>query len=201
MAFTLSRYLRLRLDSNLTANARYNLERLDLLGSTLSIDNTNSIAFRSRADMTFEPESQVAGGSGVGGILNIGTPEHSLAEFNVYAEQINFSNPEALSDALLPDQTGNAGKVLQTDGTTTSWTSVAGVSSVQSAETDWLSTSGSTKVFTHSLGSTDVLVSVIDLDTDEPLMVDSITVNSPNTITLNASEAPASSWRVIVHAA
>lgn len=200
MAFTLSRYLRLRLDSNLTANARYNLERIDLLGSTLSIDNTSSVNFRSRTDINMEPQSQIAGGSGVGGVVNIGSSGHEITSFNVFASEVNFSDPDAVVGALLPDQSGNAGKVLSTDGAALSWISVAGGSSVQSAETDWLNAAGTSKVFTHSLGTEDVIVSVIDIDTDEIIGIDSVVVTGPNSITLTASESPANSWRVVVHA-
>ena len=192
MATELSRYLRLRLDSNLTANARYNLERLDLLGSTLSIDNTNSITFRSRADMTFEPQSQSSGGSGIGGVMNIGTPEHSLAQLNIFADEIT---------GIFPDQAGNAGKVLSTDGITVSWKAVAGATGVQSAETNWVTADGTTKIFSHGLSNTDLVVSVIDLDTAELINVDSVIVTGINSIQLSASEAPATSWRVVVHAA
>lgn len=200
MAFTLSRYLRLRLDSNLTANARYNLERIDLLGSTLSIDNTASVNFRSRTDINMEPQSQIAGGSGVGGSINIGTGGHEIAALNIFATEVNFSDPDAVIGELLPDQTGNPGKVLQTDGSTLSWVAVSGASSVQSAETDWLTATGTSKLFTHGLNNDDVVVSVIDTDTDELIGVDSVIVTGPNTITLTSSEAPATNWRVIVHA-
>lgn len=200
MAVTLTRYLRLKLDDNLTSIARYNLERIDLLGSTLSIDNTASVNFRSRADMSFEPQSQIAGGSGVGGVVNIGTSGHEVAELNLFAAEVNFSDPDAVVGSLLPDQTGNAGKVLQTDGAVLSWVAVSGSSSVQSAETDWLNATGTTKAFTHGLNNEDVVVSLVDTDTDELISVDSVTVTGPNTITLTASEAPANSWRVTVHA-
>lgn len=200
MAFTLSKYLRLRLDSNLTANARYNLERIDLLGSTLSIDNTSTVNFRSRADINVEPQSQIAGGSGVGGVLNLGTSGHSLAEINLFADEINFSDPDAVIGELLPDQTGNAGKVLQTDGSTLSWATVSGSGSVQSAETDWLNASGTSKTFNHALNNVDVVVSVVDIDTDEIIAVDSVVVTGPNSIALTASEAPGTSWRITVHA-
>lgn len=191
MAFTLSRYLRLRLDSNLTANARYNLEKIDLLGSTLSIDSTSSVNFRSRTDINIEPQSQIAGGSGVGGIVSIGSSGHEIEEFRVYATTVT---------GLLPDQTGHAGEVLTTDGTTATWETSASSNAVQSSEGNWLTADGLTKTFIHGLNNTDVLVSVIDTDTNELIHVDSVTATSVNTITLVASEAPANSWRLTVHA-
>lgn len=191
MAFTLSRYLRLRLDSNLTANARYNLEKVDLLGSMLSIDSTSNVSLRARADINVEPQSQIAGGSGVGGTVNFGSVDHPLTAVNIFADTVT---------GTLPDQTGHAGQVLQTDGTDASWQSVAGATGVQSSEGDWLAADGTTKVFTHGLNNVDVVVSIIDIDTDEIIGVNSIVTTSPNTITLSASEAPANTWRLTVHA-
>lgn len=191
MAFTLSKYLRLRLDSNLTANARYNLERIDLLGSTVSIDNTSNVNFRSRADINIEPQSQIAGGSGVGGTVNIGSVDHPLEAINLFADSVT---------GVLPDQTGHAGDVLSTDGTTASWQPLNESTAVQSSEGNWLTADGLTKTFIHGLNNEDVVVSIIDTDSDEIISVDSITAISPNSISLSASEAPANSWRLIVHA-
>lgn len=191
MSFTLSRYLRLRLDSNLTANARYNLEKIDLIGSVIAIDSTSNTNLRSRIDINIEPESAVVGGSGTGGTVNIGSPDHYIDEFNVFALNVT---------GVLPDQTGHAGQVLQTDGSTASWQTVAGATGVQSAEGNWLTADGTTKVFTHGLNNTDVIVSVIDTATNELIGVSSVVVTSPNAITLTASEAPSTSWRLIVHA-
>lgn len=193
MAFTLSRYLRLRLDSNLTANAKYNLEKLDLLGSMLSIDSVSNVNLRSRGDITVEPQSQVSGGSGVGGTVNIGTVDHPLTAINLFAGSIT---------GVLPDQTGNAGKFLSTDGSEASWLTVlgGGGGGVNASATNWLTADGLTKTFVHNLASLDIIYEVIDLDTDQPIMVDSITVVNSNTISLTASEVPDSSWRVIVHA-
>lgn len=191
MAFTLSKYLRLRLDSNLTANARYNLERIDLLGSTVSIDNTSNVNFRSRADINIEPQSQIAGGSGVGGTVNIGSVDHPLEAINLFADNVT---------GVLPDQTGHDGEVLTTDGVTASWQVSASSNAVQSSEGNWLAADGLTKTFIHGLNNADVLVSIIDTDTNELISVDSITAASANSITLSASEAPANSWRLTVHA-
>lgn len=200
MSFTLSRYLRLRLDSNLTANARYNLEKIDLLGSVLSIDNTASVNLRARTDINVEPQSQIAGGSGVGGTVNIGTADHSVAALNIFADAVTFSDPDSLVNELLPDQTGNAGKFLSTDGSITSWQTVAGTGGVTAAETDWVTSDGTSRTFTHGLNSTDVIVSIIDSTTSDIIEVDEIAVTGLNSITLSASEPPASSWRVVVHA-
>ncbi len=193
MAFTLSRYLRLRLDSNLTANARFNLEKLDLLGSMLSIDTVSNVNIRSRADINIEPQSQVAGGSGVGGSVSLGNVDHPLDAINLFANSIT---------GIFPDQAGNAGKFLTTDGLTPSWITVSGGGGggVNSSGTNWTTADGLTKTFIHNLNSTDVLYELIDLGSNEAIDVDSLTVVDSNTITLTASEAPTSSWRLVVHA-
>lgn len=99
MATTLSRYLRLRIDSNLTANARYNLERIDTLGSTFVVDSTNLLNIRSESDITIEPESADIGGAGTGGSVSIGTSSHEISTLSVYASIVNFSDAVGLLDA------------------------------------------------------------------------------------------------------
>lgn len=98
MAFTLSRNLRLRLDSNLTANSRYNLERIDSLGAAVVVDSTDNVNIRSRGDITIEPESPDIGGSGVGGTVTVGTSSHSLSSFVVYADSFSLGSPISLLD-------------------------------------------------------------------------------------------------------
>lgn len=98
MTTTLSRNLKLRIDSSLTANARYNLERLDLLGGTFLVDSTDTLGVRSRSDILIEPESADIGGSGVGGTLSIGTASHSLASVAIYTSSFSLSAPVGLLD-------------------------------------------------------------------------------------------------------
>lgn len=98
MAFTLSRYLRLRIDSNLTANAKYNLERIDQLGLMISTDTTNRLNIRSQNDVTIEPESADVDGSGIGGTVSIGSPSHQITELYVNAASVNFSQAPGLFD-------------------------------------------------------------------------------------------------------
>jgi len=98
MSFTLSRNLRLRIDSGLTANAKYNLSRIDLLGTSLTTDTTQATALRSAADINIEPQSTASGGSGIGGTLNIGTSTHSLTSVNIYSDLIRLSSALSLKD-------------------------------------------------------------------------------------------------------
>lgn len=98
VGFTLSRNLKLRLDSTLTANALYNLQKLDLLGSTFLVDTTESLNIRSRTDISIEPNSADLGGSGTGGSVSIGNSAHSLASLNIYSSSVSLSGPISLLD-------------------------------------------------------------------------------------------------------
>ncbi len=98
MAYTLSRNLKLRLDSNLTANSRYNLEKLDLLGATILVDTTAQLNLRAEGNILIEPESADIGGSGSGGTVQIGTPDHSIESLTLYADEFSISSPLSLLD-------------------------------------------------------------------------------------------------------
>lgn len=66
-------------------------------------------------------------------------------------------------------------------------------------KTSWAAASGTSKTVTHNLGSTDVVVTLVDLADNQMIGVDSIVITDSNTVTLSASEAPsASGWRVLV---
>lgn len=98
MAYTLSRNLHLRIDSNLTANAKYNLERLDTLGATFTVDSTDELDIRSKGNIAIEPESADIGGSGTGGTVTIGTADHEIATLAIYAASLQLNNPLSLLD-------------------------------------------------------------------------------------------------------
>lgn len=98
MAFTLSRNLKLRLDDNLTANAKYNLSRLDLLGSTFLTDSTDSLNIRSRSSINILPDSADLGGNSTGGTVNIGSSSQSLDGVNLYTDVFNLSSTLGLLD-------------------------------------------------------------------------------------------------------
>lgn len=98
MAVTLTRNLKLRIDSNLTANSKYNLERLDLLGSTFLVDSTDSLNIRSSTNILIEPESADIGGSATGGTVSIGTASHIIDALEVHATEFVLSTNLGLSD-------------------------------------------------------------------------------------------------------
>ena len=85
MPITLTRNLRLRLTDDLTANARYNLERLDLLATNLDFSSTDDVILRSRSGITIQPNANDLGGTGTGGNVDIGTEAQPVEQFNIYA--------------------------------------------------------------------------------------------------------------------
>lgn len=95
---TLTRNLKLRLNSNLTADAAYNLQRIDLLGATFLVDSTDSLNIRSRTNITIEPDSADLGGNSTGGTLSIGSTNHSLDSTAIYTDAFTLSSPFGLLD-------------------------------------------------------------------------------------------------------
>lgn len=69
---TLTRNLKLRLSSDLSSDARYNLERIDQLGTTFSIDSNNNTVVRAAGDIQFRPKDNSVGGTGSDGIIEFG---------------------------------------------------------------------------------------------------------------------------------
>jgi hypothetical protein len=93
---------------------------------------------------------------------------------------------------------GTTGQVLTSNGTTAVWADAG--SDFGSFAADWDNADGATKVVTHSLDTKDVQVEIYDTDTDETIWIDSIVRTDADTVTLTASEAPAVTWRVTIHA-
>lgn len=98
MAYTLSPNLRLRLDSNLTANAKYNLLRLDALGAVFNLDNTDNAVIRSAEGIIFRPNDTTAGGSGSGGTVQFGSNSQPIASLNIHADEVSFASGLSLAD-------------------------------------------------------------------------------------------------------
>ncbi len=137
---TFTTNLRLRLSDDLTADARYNLERIDLLGTTLDFSGDSDVILRSSSGVTILPNSPELGGSGTGGTISLGTASQSADDILLFATNITFEgnvNLETLRvyDAdesnyiqltapalssnvsfILPASDGTSGQVLQTDG-------------------------------------------------------------------------------------
>lgn len=112
-SYTLTRNLRLRLDSNLTASARSNLEKIDLLGSTFLVDSANTLRIRSTSDIAIEPESPDLGGTAIGGTLRISSASQPLS-----GVVVNTSLLQVTSGISLLDQATGGSKYLVIQGKT-----------------------------------------------------------------------------------
>jgi hypothetical protein len=99
MATTLTRYLKLKVADDLSADAKYNLNRLDTLGgisgATFGVDSADNLNIRTRGDITIEPASDDVGGTGNGGTITLGTTEHN--DLEVIAKTASFKIDSALS--------------------------------------------------------------------------------------------------------
>lgn len=82
---TLTRYLKLKIDSDLSADAVYNLQRIDALASTFVTDSTDKLKIQSKDDIEIEPNDTALGGTGSGGLIGLGTPDHNNIEIRAYS--------------------------------------------------------------------------------------------------------------------
>lgn len=72
MATRRTRYLGLILTDTLTADARANLEKVDLIGATSRLRTDGALHARSAADVVVEPDCADVGGAGTAGTVTIG---------------------------------------------------------------------------------------------------------------------------------
>lgn len=154
MADTLTPNLKLRVSSDLTADARYNLNRIDSLASATKVENNGNLRVRSIRDIILTPESQDLGGNGTGGTVSVGEAGVPVDTFEVFAETadfndtpilvreirlpelalnginyVGFKSPDEIAADMvwtLPEADGAANQVLVTDGSgILSWATVA----------------------------------------------------------------------------
>lgn len=262
---TLTRYLRLKIQTDLSQPASQNLARLDALGNTFGVGETDDLEVRSRGNIVLKPEATQVGGDGSGGEVHIGSSAQPVAvKFfassfaveggagslltedslntvtnksisgsvnllsNIGYSSLLLSNSiknsdiasdadiadtklatistagkvnvsaltGSLSGSLLPSFDSNDGKYLSLVDGELSWSAVAaGGSGMEVAKSDW--TSGSSLTVTHNFGTADVLVSLWDLTSGEPVYTDSVTRNS-NSVELSISSGVTPNYRVLV---
>jgi hypothetical protein len=196
MALALTPYIKLKVDSDLSSDSKYNLNRIDELGSLFQID-TNAVAqLRSKTNIVMQPQSAFLGGTGIGGVINLGTVDQPADSVNIYASSftvsaaissssglstsgsvsllnsnysLNLTAP-TLTDSLtltLPSTVGSPNQVLTTDGAgVLSWTTVGGVSIGQELTSTWLLADGTEKTITHNFGTRNIIVQIIDPSDD-----------------------------------
>lgn len=85
MAKEITPLLRLTVDSALSADARSNLYKIDALGAVLSQDAEGDANTRSAQDISLLPQDASVGGSGSGGVINLGSPGQIIDVVNSYA--------------------------------------------------------------------------------------------------------------------
>ncbi len=101
MATQRTRNLRLFLSSNLTAEARTNLEILDRLGDTTYLDASETITFRAKTDIVLQPGDENVNGTKDNGRLYLGTANNKALtmEFWPVSEAV-FKAPVVVNDKL-----------------------------------------------------------------------------------------------------
>jgi len=128
--------LKLRLSPDLTADARFNLLRIDRIGATLLSDTQNRSIIRSITDILLEPDSPDIGGDGLAGSIQLGLTGRPIEAVNVNASAFNLRQSllnihpnnnykisiqgplSLLADytLTLPTTAGLAGQLLSTTG-------------------------------------------------------------------------------------
>jgi hypothetical protein len=102
----------------------------------------------------------------------------------------------SLSGSLLPAFDSNDGKYLKLVDGSLSWeTAASGGGGMEVSKTDW--TSGSSLTVTHNFATTDVVVSMWDLTSGEPVYTDSITRNA-NSVELSVPNGVTPNYRVLI---
>ncbi len=228
MAISLSPYLKLKIDDGLSSDAKFNLSRIDELGSLYQIDTNATAQIRSKTDLVIQPQSPFLGGSGAGGSISLGSVDQPAGTINLRATtlnisadtnftgtfasttlavtnsnfQVNLVAPSLTNNVTLtlPDSDGSANQVLKTDGNgNLSWISVATATAGQEMTEDWIAADGIEKTITHNFNTRKIMVQVIDpQDNYRTVDVDSVERPTVNTVKLSASIAPSVSWVVML---
>jgi len=95
---TLTSNLKLRVSSDLTDDAKFNLNKIDSLASLYQTDSTQLAKIRSQTDILLQPQDPDIGGSGSGGTINIGSASQPALNINLNATNINLSSSLNFSD-------------------------------------------------------------------------------------------------------
>jgi hypothetical protein len=273
----------------LTADSKYNLERIDTLAGLIQTNTVNNTVIRALEDIVFLPNSSDIGGSGTGGTITFGSVHQPLDSFDLYTSSLSVSGPITLGDSAsggdkslaityksdlqgLPDTAANRtltldveganralvlggdfkllggnltlnlgssvnwtlpstpatpGQVLTNDGSETlywsssSSNSLGGMTDIQFTSptssdflmydsgtgkwinrkpyytSTWVPADGQTKVITHSLGTTQVLVQAQD---ENGYQIDmGIQVTGLNTVSMLSSVIPTGNWKVFIY--
>jgi hypothetical protein len=227
MAVTTTTNLKLRVDSSLSPDSKYNLYKIDNLASLYQVDANSVARVRSRRGIVLQPEDPDIGGSGTGGTISFGSADQPVEQLSIHADAIELSSPISSTGDLstsgafvlkngafqinlvaptlsasytltLPPNDGIVNQVLTTDGAgNLSWESVATVNVGQEFTATWVPADGLIKTINHGLGTRSIIVQVLD-SLDDYKTVE-VTVSRPtvNTVVLESSTLPVS-WVVLL---
>lgn len=192
MAIQITPNLKLRVDSSLSTESKYNLYKIDELAGIYQVDTTGTARIRSRGNIVFLPNDTDLGGTGVGGQVDFGTVDNPVTQINLLADNINSTADQTTSSDIstsgafilrngnfgisltapvlsasyslaLPVSVGTPNQVLTTDGLgQTSWTTIGGVDLGQELSVDWVAADGAIKVINHGFGTRKIIVQVLD---------------------------------------
>jgi hypothetical protein len=95
---TLTPYLKLRVNSALTADAKANLAKIDTLGAAFTTDASSNTLFRSAGDIYLLPDNASVGGFGVGGSVIMGSASQLLERLSLFASAVDLTSPLGLLD-------------------------------------------------------------------------------------------------------
>ena len=116
---TITRNLKLRLPDNLTADSRYNLEKIDQLGAIFQLDSDQNAVVRSQGEVAIRPNDPAIGGDGTAGIVSLGDPTQPLQYAEINGPLKLLANSKYLTithdnetDASLTIDTGDANFIL-----------------------------------------------------------------------------------------
>lgn len=90
MAVRYTSNLRLRIEDDLTADAVYNLQRIDELGAVFKLSTSSTVELASAEDVLIQANNPAAGGSGIGGLISLGSASQPSDNINLYSSKISL---------------------------------------------------------------------------------------------------------------
>lgn len=163
--------------------------------TTIQTQISNESTARQAADTTLQGNIDQEVADRQAAITNV---QGQLDALNASAAQdVSDLADEVALKLNKPVSGDEANKYLRSNGDGSTYWDVGYILPVY--KTNWISSDGQSKSVTHNLGSTDVQISLVDLEDGQQIGVDSISIVDGNTVSFSASEAPgASGWRVLI---
>jgi hypothetical protein len=90
MATTISRYLKLKIDDNLSADAKSNLAKIDELGAIFRTNAEDNVDISAKGNISFQPADPAIGGSSGTGTITFGDTNNSAASIDFYSTTVRL---------------------------------------------------------------------------------------------------------------